>query len=518
MTKRIIVILSVLLFGFTFGQRQKKEQLKRQNIALKKEIKKINQSLAKTRKKSRLSIAYLKNVEKKIQLREKVYRNTQKEKRLIEDDVYLRQLEINRQNKALKVLRKNYAKVLVNAYKNRGTQNKITFVLSSDNIAQAVRRVQYLRQYSNYQKKKSEEIKKAALLLKKSIQEKKKSMTQKQILLSNQQKELATINVEKKQKERLLEDFKKNEAKLKSQLVQKQKKSKQLEAKIRNIINEEIRLAKIKEAKEKKARLEKERIAKAAAAKEKARIEAENKAKAEELARARKAAEEKARKARELLAKKRAEEKKRAELAKKKEASEREKRRKLIAEREAKKAEEKAREANKKLAEAKARERDLANKKRAEKKRAEEKIKKDFGLAKAKSSKFPSYKGQMSWPVYGNITHRFGRQPHPIYKGIEEDNMGIKIAVKSGAKAKCVFPGQVSSIMDNGDGTRTIVVKHGQYFSIYSNMKTSNVSKNQSVSAGTVLGTVGEDYDGVTTLDFQIWRGTKPINPLPWLK
>lgn len=516
MIRKFSILVTILVFGFSFGQRI--DKLKKQNATLKKQIAQINTDLSKSRNKSRLSLAYLHNVEKKIKLREKVYHNTEKEKRLIEDDIYLRQLEINRQNRALKTLRKNYAKVLINAYKNRGIQNKITFILSSKNIGQAIRRVQYLRQYSKYQNKKSEEIKQAALVLKESILERKKSINQKKILLINQKKELSTIEVERKQKERLLEDFKKNETKLIAQLEQKQKKSKQLENEIRNIIAEEMRLAKIKEEKEKAARIEKERIAKIAAEKEKARIDAENKAKAEALAKARREAEEKARKAREIAEKKKEEERKRSEIAAKAEASNREKARKIAAEKASEEARTAEKLASKKLAEAKAAEEALVKKKAEEKALAEAKVKKDFGLEKAKEASFTSFKGQMNMPVYGTITHHFGRQPHPVFKGITEDNIGIKIAVKKETQAQCIFPGTVSKIMDNGDGTRTIVVKHGSYYSIYSNMKTSSVSKNQNVSAGTKLGIVGEDFDGVTTLDFQIWRGTTPVNPLEWIK
>lgn len=516
MTKFISILATILLFGLSFGQN--KDELRKQNNILKKQIAEINANLSKNRNESRLSLAYLQNVEKKIKLREKVYNNTQKEKRLIENDIYLRQLEINRQNRALKTLRKNYSKVLINAYKNRGIQNKITFVLSANNIGQAIRRIQYLKQYSRYQNKKSEEIKNAALLLKQSIAEKQKSMDQKQILLSNQEKELKTIAVEKLQKERLLADFKKNEAKLIAELDEKKRKSKELEAKIRNIISEEIRLAKIKEEKERAERLEKERIAKIAAEKEKARIEAENRAKAEALAKARREAEEKARKAREEEERRKEEERKRAEIAAKQEATEREKRRQLAAEEAVAEAKIKSEEANRRLVEARAKEKELADKKASEKAAIDAKVKKDFGLEEAKGSNFADYRGKLNMPVYGTITHRFGRQPHPVFKGITEDNIGIKIAVKKGTQAKSIFPGVVSRIQDNGDGTRTIVIKHGSYFAVYSNMKSSSVSRNENVSAGTTLGTVAEDFDGTTTLDFQIWSGTNPVNPLEWVK
>ncbi|MGE4513728.1 MAG: peptidase M23, partial [Chryseobacterium sp.] len=148
MIKKFSFLIGILLFGLHQGQNSKKEQLQKQNAELKKQIAQINTDLAKTRNESKLSIAYLDNVNKKLVLREKVYNNTQKEKRFIEDEIYLRQLDINRQNRELKVLRENYAKVLVNAYKNKGVQNKVTFILSAKNMGVAIRRVQYLKQYS----------------------------------------------------------------------------------------------------------------------------------------------------------------------------------------------------------------------------------------------------------------------------------------------------------------------------------------------------------------------------------
>jgi len=97
MIKKFSFLIGILLFSLHFGQ--KKEQLQQQNAELKKQIAKINSDLAKTRSESKLSISYLTSVNQKLALREKVYNNTQKEKRFIEDEIYLRQLEINRQNR-----------------------------------------------------------------------------------------------------------------------------------------------------------------------------------------------------------------------------------------------------------------------------------------------------------------------------------------------------------------------------------------------------------------------------------
>ena len=526
MIKKLSVLIGILLFGIFTAQ--KKEQLQKQNAELKKQIAAINANLAKTQQQSKLSIAYLNDVNKKIQLREKVYTNTQKEKRLIEDDIYLRQLEINRQNRELAVLRKNYAEVLVKAYKNKGVQNKVTFILSSKNLGEALRRVQYLKDYSDYQDKKAAEISDAAKKLLQNVALKQKSVKDKETILSNQQKDLLTIEAERKQKESLLEEFKKNEVQLTAELRQKQTESKKLEAQIRSIIAEEIRIAKAKEEENRKIEAEKIRLAKIAAEREKARIEAENKARLEALALAKKRADEEAKRLKDIADKKAAEEAERAKIAAAADAkktedakraadAEKAEARRLAAAKEAADAAANAKVAADKAAAARAAEATLAKKNDDEKKAAETKAMTNFGVTAAVGNNFAANRGRMGMPAYGTITHRFGRQPHPVFKNIVEENNGIKIAVAKGTVAKCIAPGTVSRVIASGDGLKTVIVKHGDYFTIYANLATTMVSANQQVSAGTSIGSVGEDFDGSYTLDFQIWNGSNPVDPLGWV-
>lgn len=512
--------------GILFAQ--KKEQLQKQNVELKKQIAAINANLAKTQRDSKLSVAYLNDVNKKIQLREKVYTNTQKEKRFIEDDIYLRQLEINRQNRELAVLRKNYAEVLVKAYKNKGVQNKVTFILSAKNLGEALRRVQYLKDYSDYQDKKAAEISDAARKLLQNVALKQKSVKDKVMLLSNQEKDLVTIEAEKRQKENLLQEFKKNEVQLTAELKQKQKESKALEGQIRSIIADEIRIAKEKEVELKKQEAEKIRLAKIASDREKARIDAENKARIEALALEKKKADEEAKRLKEISDKKAAEEAERAKIAaaadsKKTEDSkraadaEKTEARRISAANEAKIAAANAKAAADKAADARTAEANLLKKNEEEKKAAETKAMTNFGVKSAVGNNFAANKGNMAMPAYGTITHRFGRQPHPVFKNIVEENNGIKIAVTKGTVAKCVAPGTVSRVVASGDGTKMVFVKHGDYFTIYANLANTMVSPNQQVSAGTSIGTIGADFDGTYTLDFQIWNGTNPVDPLSWI-
>lgn len=551
MKKKFSFIIVFLCAVSVWGQTQvKKEQLQKQNAELKKQIEEINKNLAKTKSEAKLSLAYLNEINKKIDLREKVYGNTQKQKRILEDDIYLKQLEINRQEKELKTLRKNYSKVLVKAYKNKGVQNKVTFILSSKNIGEAVRRMQYLKSYSDFQDKKAAEIQGVSNQIKKTIVAKQKSVKDKNELLNTQKKELVTIGEERKEKEKLLEEFRKNEAKLTAEIRQKQKESKLLEAKIRSIIIEEAKIAKAKEEAERKAKEEKIRLAKIAAEKEKARIEAENRKKLEEAAREKAKAEVEARRLAEIerkrleevkrleeLERRKAEElerKRQAEIAAEKEEAIRLKKqaelevekakirarneeKRLAAEKEAKAAEESRKLAEAKLAEKKKAEVEITKKQEEEKKQAEEKAFEKYGANVAIGSNFANNRGRLMFPVNGGtITHRFGKQPHPVFKNIMEENIGIKISVGAGAVAKCVFTGEVSKILIEGN-SKTVMVRHGSYFTVYSNLASVSVSAGQKVSEGTPIGVVAKDYDGSYTLDFQVWDGRNPLDPMGWI-
>ncbi|WP_312195524.1 murein hydrolase activator EnvC family protein [Epilithonimonas vandammei] len=509
MIKKLSFCIGILVFTTALAQKDK-AQLQKQNADLKKQISSLNNTLNQTKQESKLSIAYLNAVNQKLTLREKVYNNTQKEKRFIEDDIYKRQLEINKNNRELGVLRKNYAEILVKAYKTKGVQNKVTFILSSRNLGEALKRIEYLKRYSEYQDKKAAEISNKASEIKKNIALKKKSVTEKDNLLLSQKNELATIEIERKQKQDLLNEFKKNEAKLTAELRVKQAQQKDLQRQIANIIAEEIRIAKAKEEAEKKAEAERKRLAEITAKKEKERIEAENRARLAAAEAERKKAEAEAKKAADLAAKRIEEERKLAESNKAEE-------RKAAAERATKEAADRAKAANDKLAAAKANEAAVNKKNEDAKDEAEKKVMKSYGIGSTVGNNFADNRGHMSFPVEkGTVTHRFGRQPHPVFKNIVEENTGIKISVAVGTKARCIFPGIVSTIQVI-NGSRTVFVKHGNYFTIYSNLSSTYVKANQQVSAGTLIGEIGSDFDGSITLDFQIWNGQTPVDPLGWV-
>ncbi len=132
---------------------------------------------------------------------------------------------------------------------------------------------------------------------------------------------------------------------------------------------------------------------------------------------------------------------------------------------------------------------------------------------------FAKNKGKLPWPVdKGFITERFGKHPHPVLKHVQINNNGINIATTSGSDAKAVFKGQVVSVVQISNTNKAVIVKHGSWFTVYSNLEKVYVQRGDRVEAGTSIGKIHTNLKGKTELHFEIWYGKKKQNPAYWLK
>lgn len=139
--------------------------------------------------------------------------------------------------------------------------------------------------------------------------------------------------------------------------------------------------------------------------------------------------------------------------------------------------------------------------------------------AQALSDNFTSNKGKLPWPVErGLIVSPFGEQPHPVLPGIKIKNDGIDIATESGSVARTCFEGTISGVIVIPGAGRAVIVRHGDYLTVYSNLQEVYVTNGQAVSTKELIGTVRTDgTDGQTILQFQLWKGTTKQDPKPWL-
>lgn len=144
-----------------------------------------------------------------------------------------------------------------------------------------------------------------------------------------------------------------------------------------------------------------------------------------------------------------------------------------------------------------------------------------FGLTPAEmklSTTFSGNKGNLPWPTErGVISATFGEHPHPVLKGIKTKNNGIDITTSSGSTARAVFDGVVTSIMSLPSYNNVIIIKHGEFLTVYSNIGQVYVKKGDKVTTKQKLGVIEPDDTGKTKLHFELWKGKVLQNPESWI-
>jgi murein hydrolase activator len=141
--------------------------------------------------------------------------------------------------------------------------------------------------------------------------------------------------------------------------------------------------------------------------------------------------------------------------------------------------------------------------------------------AKELNADFEKNKGKLPWPVEkGVITSKFGKQNHPVLPGIIIENNGVDITTEKGASVRAVFRGEVSSVIVIPGAGKAVILSHGAYRSVYSNLRDVSVTKGQKVETKQAVGTVITDEDG-SKAHLEIWKitaeGLVKVDPGPWL-
>ncbi len=134
------------------------------------------------------------------------------------------------------------------------------------------------------------------------------------------------------------------------------------------------------------------------------------------------------------------------------------------------------------------------------------------------SADFERNKGRLPWPVEaGHISIPFGINNVEGLNNIKEDNHGITIETQVGAAVHAVFDGEVSSVF-NIEGLMAVSIRHGKYFTAYSNLSSVSVAKGDRVKAGQLLGRAGENEDGNGEINFILMNENRNVNPELWLR
>ena len=131
------------------------------------------------------------------------------------------------------------------------------------------------------------------------------------------------------------------------------------------------------------------------------------------------------------------------------------------------------------------------------------------------SQDFPKYQHQLSWPIAAPVVlQKFGRQRHPVLKNIWLDNLGIKIKSEQSETVNNIFSGKIILVRQTYDSDYIVIVQHGRYFTVYSNLERVMVEVGMPLATRKPIGLLGKDGE----LDFQIWLDNQKLDPEEWLK
>lgn len=137
---------------------------------------------------------------------------------------------------------------------------------------------------------------------------------------------------------------------------------------------------------------------------------------------------------------------------------------------------------------------------------------------KLKSASFEGNKGSMPWPVEkGAITGKYGVQPHAYLKGVTVKNDGVDISAPAGSTARAIYDGDVSGVFAVDGYGKVVIIQHGVYYTVYSNLSEVSVSKGNKVKIKQSLGKIMTGESGKAVMNFQIRKGSETLNPASWL-
>lgn len=395
----IIFLLALVTVNTAVGQSKKQRQLENQRKTILKEIQQINSLLAETKSEETSLLTKIEDVNLKIKVRKNLIRITNQQANLLTREIKTNSDQIKALEADLAVRKKDYAAMVVKSYKNKATQSKLLFLLSSNDFLQAYKRYNYMKQYKRYQKNQADSIvsKTEKLVgLNEALLLQKEDKTR---LIAENKKAQAELQAEKNKQQTLITTLKKDESKYKKAIANKQKESNRIERKIEKLIRDAIAAANRKKNKTSTS--------------------------------------------------------------------------------------------------------------------------KTLNLtpeAKALAASFSANKGKLPWPVStGRVTQKFGKQRHATIPGIYTNSSGVKILTSKNSDVKAVFNGVVSEIQMIKGANQSVYIQHGNYFTVYSNLKNLRIKKGDKVITGMPIGKIATNNEGKSVLRFFIFNNSNKQNPAHWI-
>jgi murein hydrolase activator len=248
MPKQFLTLIMCCIASIVLAQQSQQEKLEARKAQIQREILENRKLLESVRSKEKSATSQLILQQQKIGLKQKLIATTEKQTKLLNNDMYVNQVEINKLKRELAQLREDYAALILKSYKARSEQSRAMFLLSSQNFLQAYKRAQYMKQYASYRRAQGEEIRQKSIELGVYNQKISIQKSAKEKLLAENQKEKQALEQEKKEQEKIVQEIKKDKKQITADIKKKQQESKAIDRQIDKLIREAIAAANKKTA------------------------------------------------------------------------------------------------------------------------------------------------------------------------------------------------------------------------------------------------------------------------------
>ncbi|MCB4798367.1 murein hydrolase activator EnvC family protein [Neotamlana laminarinivorans] len=238
--KYILLIAIVLASTISFSQNNKQKELETRRQELRNEIEQLNKLRADNKNKQKSQLSLVEGVNHKISVLSNLIKVTNQQANLLTREINSNQKKITDLRKELTDLKDDYAAMVVKAYKSKNKQSKIMFLLSSNNFKQAYKRLQYIQQYADHQKKQGENIKAKTLELQATNKKLLDQQKEKNSLITENRQVQKTLQEDRKEHEALMKSIQKNLSAYTAQIRQKEREVNRIDAEIKNIIRAAI--------------------------------------------------------------------------------------------------------------------------------------------------------------------------------------------------------------------------------------------------------------------------------------
>jgi murein hydrolase activator len=481
----------------SYGQQPTRNDLEKRRQVIVDELKETQAQLEATKKDHKATVSQLHALQAKLNARERLIGNINQEISHLDEDIRSSSNDVMYLQSNLKTLQERYAQSVRYAYSNRSSYNMLTFIFSARDFNDALRRMKYMRKYRDFRKNQVADIKQTQGKIEHKIGVLSSVKSQKGLLLTAEEQQKLAIQAERNETNKVVTELKGREQELVGELEQKRKVARRLDNAISDAIRREIEIARKKaEEEERRRKVEEDRKAAALAAAAKANPANSGNTYGSGA-------------------------------------------NKVILSTGGRNDPPSAPAASRSTAGTAKPGAGAANNPKTtgstppaynpvaatvdHSRPAASRNKPSYTPVTTPetselSRNFESNRGRLPWPVErGVITDQFGKHKHAVATRVEIENNGIDIQTSTGARARAVFDGKVTTIIPMAGVGQTVLIQHGTYFTVYARLASVTVSVGQTVSTKDVIGTVSNNEDGVAVMNFQIWKSQQKLNPTSWI-